>query len=56
MIRGAVPYTLQVRLLDQEIVHEQLPADIDRNDFGWRGQVRRHDGMFVEILQARRPR
>jgi hypothetical protein len=50
-----MPDPLEVGFLDQEIVDEQLPADIDRNNLWWRNEIRRQYRMLVEILAPRRP-
>jgi hypothetical protein len=47
---------LERRLLDEEVVDEQLAADVDGNDGGRRLQVRRELEVLREIRRLRRPR
>ena len=56
MILGVMKRPRQRRLIDQEIVDEQLPADIDRNHRRRIGEIRGRDRMRVGVLEARRPR
>src|SRR6185295_4121232 len=46
---------LQIGMLDEKIIDEKLPADIDRND-GWRRfQIRWFDRLSWQLGDARRP-
>ena len=45
----------QVRFLNEEIIDEQLPSDVDGDDFRGLGQVRRRRWMLVSVLTAGRP-
>ncbi len=56
MILGAMERADERRLLDQEVVHEQLSAEIDRNDCGRIDKVRRRHRQVGQAAAARRPR
>ena len=53
---GAMECAGERGLLDQEIVDEQLTAEIDGNDRGRIGEVRRFDRLGCEVTIVRRPR
>ena len=55
MIRRSMMHTSQCGASDEEIINEELSADIDGND-GWRRrQVGRNDWLARHVLDAWRP-
>ncbi len=43
------------RLVDQEVVHEQLSADVDRHDRGRVTEIRGNQRVVVRVLEPGRP-
>ena len=56
MIVGTVEDALERRLFDQEVVDEQLPADVDRHDIRTIDEVRRPYRRRLEAAALGRPR
>jgi hypothetical protein len=56
VVDGPVVRAGQRGLLDEEVIDEELPADVDGDDAGRRGEVRRFDRLAGHVGEARRPR
>ena len=56
LIRGAMEFPVERRLLDQDMVDEQLPADVDVDHRGGEARYGGRYGRVVQLVAARRPR
>src|SRR5262245_16685704 len=55
MVLGQVERPPQRCLLDEEVIDEELAADVDGNDRGRRGQISRRDWLIRWLAVLRRP-
>ena len=56
MVRGEVVHAVERRLLDEEIVDEELTSDVDGNHFRGGDEIGRPHGLPRQLLDPRRPR
>ncbi|PYQ95414.1 MAG: hypothetical protein DMF96_22325 [Acidobacteria bacterium] len=56
MVLCAMKMSLERGALDQEIINEQLPADVDRDHIGRIDEIRRGDCAVGKAAAVRRPR